>query len=68
VGVLLQDLLRSTTLDEPALRARARALGLRTEGVLTWSSAGPPPIHMNLDQPRVRLSLHLAVIALEQNR
>jgi purine catabolism regulator len=34
-GELLQDLLRSTTLDEPALRARARALGLPTAGVLT---------------------------------
>jgi purine catabolism regulator len=34
-GELLQDLLRSTTLDEPALRARARALGLPTGGVLT---------------------------------
>ena len=32
---LLQDLLESTTLDEPALRARARALGLPTTGVLT---------------------------------
>jgi PucR family transcriptional regulator, purine catabolism regulatory protein len=31
-GELLQDLLRSTTLDEPALRARARALGLPTAG------------------------------------
>jgi len=34
-GALLQDLLQSTTLDEPALRARARALGLPTGGVLT---------------------------------
>ena len=34
-GELLQDLLRSTTLDEPALRARARALGLPAGGVLT---------------------------------
>jgi purine catabolism regulator len=34
-GELLQDLLQSTTLDEPALRARARALGLPTGGVLT---------------------------------
>lgn len=34
-GELLQDLLRSTSLDEPALRARARALGLPTGGVLT---------------------------------
>jgi PucR family transcriptional regulator, purine catabolism regulatory protein len=33
-GELLQDLLRSTTLDEPALRARARALGLPTGGAL----------------------------------
>ncbi|MDT0276727.1 PucR family transcriptional regulator [Blastococcus goldschmidtiae] len=34
-GELLQDLLRSTTLDEQALRARARALGLPAGGVLT---------------------------------
>lgn len=34
-GELLQELLCSTTLDEPALRARARALGLPTAGVLT---------------------------------
>jgi purine catabolism regulator len=34
-GELLHDLLRSTTLDEPALRARARALGLPTGGVMT---------------------------------
>lgn len=34
-GDLLQDLLRGTTLDEPALRARARALGLPTGGVLS---------------------------------
>jgi purine catabolism regulator len=34
-GELLQDLLNSTTLDEPALRARARALGLPTESVLS---------------------------------
>ena len=34
-GELLQDLLHSTSLDEPALRARARALGLPTSGVLT---------------------------------
>lgn len=33
-GALLQDLLRSTTLDEQALRARARALGLPTGGAL----------------------------------
>ena len=33
-GALLQDLLRSTTLDEQALRARARALGLPAGGVL----------------------------------
>jgi purine catabolism regulator len=41
-GELLQDLLRSTTLDEPALRARARALGLPTGGVLTVVVAGGP--------------------------
>jgi purine catabolism regulator len=34
-GELLQDLLHSTKLDEPALRARARALGLPTGGTLT---------------------------------
>jgi len=34
-GELLQDLLHGTTLDEPALRARARALGLPTGGALT---------------------------------
>ena len=34
-GELLQDLLRGTTLDEPALRARARALGLPTGGALS---------------------------------
>jgi purine catabolism regulator len=34
-GELLQDLLHSTTLDAPALRARARALGLPTGGELT---------------------------------
>jgi purine catabolism regulator len=34
-GELLQDLLRSTTLDEQAMRARARALGLPAGGVLT---------------------------------
>ena len=34
-GELLQDLLSSTTLDEPALRARARALGLPTGSPLT---------------------------------
>lgn len=34
-GELLQDLLHSTSLDEPALRARARALGLPTSGALT---------------------------------
>jgi PucR family transcriptional regulator, purine catabolism regulatory protein len=34
-GELLQDLLHGTTLDEPALRARARALGLSTGGALT---------------------------------
>jgi PucR family transcriptional regulator, purine catabolism regulatory protein len=34
-GELLQDLLHGTTLDEPALRARARALGLPTGSVLT---------------------------------
>jgi len=32
---LLHDLLRGTTLDEPALRARARALGLPAGGMLT---------------------------------
>lgn len=34
-GELLEDLLRSTTLDEHALRARARALGMPATGVLT---------------------------------
>ncbi|MBL8928073.1 MAG: PucR family transcriptional regulator [Pseudonocardia sp.] len=34
-GELLKDLLRGTTLDEPALRARARALGLPTGSALT---------------------------------
>ena len=34
-GELLQDLLHGTTLDEPALRARARALGLPTGSALT---------------------------------
>jgi purine catabolism regulator len=34
-GELLQALLHSTSLDEPALRARARALGLPTSGALT---------------------------------
>jgi purine catabolism regulator len=34
-GELLQDLLHSTRLDEPALRARARALGLPTGSTLT---------------------------------
>jgi hypothetical protein len=34
-GQLLEDLLRSSTLDEQALRARARALGLPAGGVLT---------------------------------
>ena len=34
-GELLQDLLHGTTLDEPALRARARALGLPTGTALT---------------------------------
>jgi purine catabolism regulator len=34
-GELLQDLLRSTTLDEQELAARARALGLPAAGVLT---------------------------------
>lgn len=34
-GELLLDLLHGTTLDEPALRARARALGLPTGGALT---------------------------------
>jgi PucR family transcriptional regulator, purine catabolism regulatory protein len=34
-GELLQDLLHGTTLDEPALRARARALGLPTGSPLT---------------------------------
>jgi purine catabolism regulator len=34
-ATLLQALLHSTSLDEPALRARARALGLPTSGALT---------------------------------
>jgi PucR family transcriptional regulator, purine catabolism regulatory protein len=34
-GELLQDLLHSTSLDEPALRARARALGLPTGGAFS---------------------------------
>jgi purine catabolism regulator len=34
-GELLRDLLRGTSLDEPALRARARALGLPTGGAFT---------------------------------
>jgi PucR family transcriptional regulator, purine catabolism regulatory protein len=42
-GELLQDLLRSTTLDEPALRARARALGLATGSALTVVVLGGTP-------------------------
>ena len=40
-GELLSDLRRGTTLDEPALRARARALGLPTGGPLTVVVVGP---------------------------
>ncbi len=42
-GELLQDLLRSTTLDEQELAARARALGLPTAGVLTAVVLGTDP-------------------------
>jgi purine catabolism regulator len=42
-GELLQDLLRSTTLDEQGLRARARALGLSATGVLAAIVLGTHP-------------------------
>lgn len=44
-GALLQDLLRSTTLDEQALRARARALGLPAGGVLAVAVLSADPSH-----------------------
>lgn len=42
-GALLQDLLRSTTLDEHALRARARALGLPAGGAMAVVVVGADP-------------------------
>ena len=47
-GALLQDLLRSTTLDEQALRARARALGLPAGGALAVVVVGADP-HRDTD-------------------
>ena len=57
-GELLHDLLHGTTLDEPALRARARALGLPTGGALTVVVVGG-----NADDPHDRELLESAVAA-----
>jgi purine catabolism regulator len=55
---LLQDLLHGTTLDEPALRARARALGLPTGSALTVVVVGGTAA-----DPHDRELLEAAVVA-----
>jgi purine catabolism regulator len=66
-GELLQDLLRGTTLDEPALRARARALGLPTGNALTVvviGASAPDPYDQQIVEAAVAAAraLHVAAI------